>query len=273
MGHEIDQTVANTGDQAPNQAMMQVIIDTHGRPGEPASKTASLASVNIEHSGTDEQQFNQFENGVKFGVGPGVHTIEAPPGGKIVDKDGKPVGSSLGLEGGASPEGAKVLDAHGKVVAEFDENKVMHVHTKNGEYSETLDGKVTFKPSSKEDLSTLHKDGAVSNAKMEDYGISKNGHVTRFPNGIEYDASTHKIVIPSEHGQNFHEDKKYSYKDDSLVATVGVDGDKVLYTQDAKGLHIPTADGTITMGANGAVRFDKKPAPTSSLPDVTITGH
>jgi hypothetical protein len=273
MGHtEIDQTAANTGDQQANAAMMQVIIDTHGRPGEPASKTGTLASVNVEHYTTDEQSYNQFSNGVKFGVGPGAMTIEAPLGGKVVDSNGNSYGSSLGLEGAAKNGGAKVLDAQGHVVADIDKDKTLHVHTKNGEYTETKDGQVTFKPSgAAEDLSTLHKTGAVPDSKLQDYGVTKNGSVTRFGNGIEYDASTHKIIIPSEHA-NFHEDKKYSYKDDSLQATVGVDGDKVLYTQDANGLHIPTADGTITRTNSGAIRFDKSPAKSNALPDVTITG-
>lgn len=274
MGHaEIDQTMAVAGDQQPNAAMMQVIIDTHGRPGDRTPQTGTLASTNIEHRGTDEVSINQFPNGVKFGVGPGTMTIEAPPGGRVVDKGGVEYGKSLGVQGGpltAHGEGTVVYDSHNKAVAMIDKDNVMHVRTKNGEYTETPDGKVTFKPASAADLTTLHHGGVVSQSKYEDYGISTNGNRTRFPNGIEHDARTGGITIPSEY-PNFNEQKKYDDKD-HLIARVGTDGNgKVLYTLDTTGFHVPTQDGTLSQNGNGTVRFDGTKPTSHSLPSLTIS--
>jgi hypothetical protein len=276
MGHaESDQSIAVAGDQQANPALMQVIIDTHGKPGDQGPKTGTLASTNIEQKQTEDMTVNQFPNGVKFGTGPGATSIEAPPGGKVVDKNGTEWGKSVGQEGaGVKSEGTLVYDKNHHVVAEFDKNHVMHVHTKNGEYTETTDGKVTFKPTAGSgDLSALHKSGAVPSNKLENYGVSTNGSTTRFGNGVEYNSATGEIKIPSEI-PDFREDKKYDYKDDHLVARIGKDGnDKTLYTVDSTGLHVPTADGVLTKSPSGAVHFDKNPTTSaSSLPDVTITG-
>ena len=253
---------------------MQVIIDTHGRAGEKTPQTGTPASTNIEHRDTDEVSINQFPNGVKYGVGPGTMTIEAPPGGRVVDKGGVEYGRSLGVEGGATPhsEGTLVYNSHNKVVALIDKDNVMHVRTKNGEYSETADGHVTFKPVAAADLRTLHHSGMVSPANFEDYGIATNGNRTRFPNGIEHDARTGGITVPSEY-PNFTEEKKYDDKD-HLIARVGTDGGgKVLYTLDTTGFHVPTQDGTLTQNGNGAVRFNTSAPASDSLPHLTITDN
>jgi hypothetical protein len=135
MGHaEIDQTLAQAGDTHTTPAMMQVIIDAHGKPGDKTAPTGTLISTNIENRGSsDDQSLNQFPNGVKFGTAAGVLSIEAPPGGKVIDKGGVAFGKSVGLVGPGMGEETLVYDAHKHLVAQFDKNKVMHVHTKNGD--------------------------------------------------------------------------------------------------------------------------------------------
>jgi len=246
MGHgrEIDNTASDASSAQPNPALLQAIIETHGKNGD--SKTAaSYASINVTNRSTEDMTVNTFPNGVRYGTGDGAMMVQQPHGGKVeATKDG----------------GFNVYDSHHKKVAEVDSNKTIHVHTKNGEYTETKDGALVFEPIGKNgDLSKLHKPGVVDNSKLENYGVSKDGSTTRFPSGIERDSRTGNVTIPSEF-PNFHEDKIYD-NHHKLVKAIGADGDgATLYTVDSKGFHVPTADGTITQTANGSIRFDN-PAP------------
>lgn len=263
-------------------------------PGQDMTSATELARYQVtrEKTGTssDYNLYSQYPNGVRMtrmeakGVlKPGEsYELEPPPGGSRVEiKNGRQV--ELNAEGkevdkGAAPAGAKdgtvmVRDASGKEAARLDPDKTLHVFTKHGEFVESRDGKVTFK--SKDgttDFQSLHKAGAVSRDKFEDYGLSADGKTTRFPNGIEWDRSTNKIKIPSNHSQ-FQQDKEYD-KDGNLtkVTVRGTDG-KVLYFQDGKGLHVPTPYGTLTQTADGKVTFESNtPASTAkALPRVEIT--
>jgi len=181
-------------------------------------------------------------------------------------------GQSLELEpppGGTQSEqqdGSRIVkDAFGKVVAKLDNDKTLHVYTKHGEFIERSTGDVTYKPKdSAGDWRSLHKSGPVSASKFEDYGLSGNEKVTRFPNGIEYDRNANKIKIPIEHFQ-FSKDKQVDEKGNLIGVTVyGSDG-KVLYTQDAKGLHVQTADGVLTQTPDGKVIFESSKQGTNQV--------
>jgi len=246
MGHgrELDNTVADASSAQPNPALLQAIIETHGKNGD-SQTAASYSSINVTNRSTQEMSINNFPNGVKFGTGDGARLVEAPVGGKVIaNKDG----------------GMDVYDSHHKKVAELDSKNTMHVHTKNGEYTETKDGQLVFEPIGKvTDLSTLHKQGVVDKSKLENYGVSSDGKVTRFPNGITYEPRTGNTTIPAEF-PNFQEERFF---DDhhNLTKRMGINGEgHVLYTIDNKGIHVPTADGTISQNHNGTVRFEN-PAP------------
>jgi len=161
--------------------------------------------------------------------------LEAPPGGTHTEqKDGSRI----------------VKDASGKTGAKLDNEKTLHVYTKHGEFIEKTSGEVTYKP---KDLVTnwqsLHKAGRVDVSKFEDYGLSGNGSITRFPNGLEYDRSNSKIKIPLEHFAHSKDKQVDEHGNLSRVTVHGSDG-KVLYTQDRTGMHVPTVDGVLTQTAD-----------------------
>jgi len=246
-----------------------------------------LAKYGVTHmktgEGTDYNTVNDYPNGVKmtrmegYDLKPGQsYSLEPPPGGTRTEiKGGKEVYmDSEGKEHvkGPAPEGLKegtviARDADGKIQAALDPDKTLHVHTKHGEFTETKDGKVSFKSSDgTTNWESLHHTGEVPRGKYGDYGVSAHGNVTRFPNGVEYDKATHAPRIPSEHSQNFRED----VREDGT--RVGYDGDKVLYTRDGKGIHVATADGVITQGPNGKITFESnKDKKVASLPTLHIS--
>src|SRR5262249_15266846 len=136
--------------------------------------------------------------------------LDAPPGGMVVQiKDGRQVilnDDGKFIDKGPAPQGTSdgmklVKDASGKVVAQLDKDQTLHVKTARGEYTETPEGRVSFKPSGAvKDLASLHQTGPVTRDKFEDYGVSGSGSTTRFPNGIEWDRNANRINIPDEAG-------------------------------------------------------------------------
>ncbi|MBS2007982.1 MAG: hypothetical protein JST01_13130 [Cyanobacteria bacterium SZAS TMP-1] len=252
-GHEIDNTVADASSNQANPALLQAIIETHGKYGD-SRTTASLASVNVTNRFTQEMSINNFPNGVKFGTGDGAQLVEAPNGGKVVANQ---------------KGGMDVYDSHHKKVAELDANKTMHVHTRNGEYTESKDGQVVFEPLRTGDLSSLHKKGIVEPSKLENYGVSSDGKTTRFPNGVNYEPRTGQVVIPAEY-PNFQEERFFD-EHHNLTKRLGLNGDgQVLYTIDNKGIHVPTTDGTISQSHNGTVRFESPQPQGKHLPKMSI---
>jgi hypothetical protein len=254
-----DRSVADSsGEALMHQTGERLIADGRTQSGAITVPTDRLDSVNVNRQTTSDGSITNFPNGVKVGrLGDGSYSIEAPPGGKGV--------------------GDVVYDSHHKVVAKMDKDQTWHVFTKNGEYTDSADGKVTFKPSGHNtDLESLHKSGVVKPAKFEDYGLSTDGKTTRFPNGIEYNHQTHQLTIPAEHSDASQE--KITDDAGRVTKTIAHDGDgKILYTVDKTGLHIPTKDGLITESANGTVTFEStKGANDPSkglLPKLEISGH
>jgi len=197
--------------------------------------------------------YTQYPNGVRITrfeskglLKPGQNLeLEAPPGGTIVEqKDGS----------------RQVKDASGKVIAKLDNEKRLQVYTTHGTFTETNDGKVTFKSKDgTSDWQSLHKSGTVTSDKFEDYGLSANGTTTRFPNGIDYDRGTNKIKIPLEHFLH-STDKEVDEKGNVKRVTVYGSDHKILYWQDLKGIHVPAADGTFTQTPDGKVTFERNKA-------------
>lgn len=226
-----------------------------------------LADFNVTRQkfgdSNDSTTMTNYPNGVKFariegeGLKPGTsYSMDPPPGGRVDADKGV------------------AYDANGKIVARLDKKDMtLHVYTKRGEFIESKDGKVTFKPSgATTDLQSLHRSGDVPKAKFEDYGMSNHGSVTRFPNGIEFNRAENKFRIPPEHAQNFRTDKEFDAQGRvTKVTAFGGDG-KVLYTQDAKGIHVPTADGILTQGTDGKVKFVSNRPASASLPDLDVGG-
>jgi hypothetical protein len=229
-------------------------------PGEIKVADGNLSSVNVDKkTSSDGNAITHFPNGVKFDSGGVAVGMEPPPGGSI----------------GTDSKGQTVLfDKNHKQVAELDADKTIHVHTKNGDYTETKDGQVSFTPKGAvSDLSTLHKPGAISPAKMEDYGLSSAGSVTRFPNGIEYDKSSNKVIIPSEH-PGWHENTTTDGQGNVTSRSGYDENGKLLYTMDGKGIHVPTADGTINESQNGSMTFDSNSTARNAnhgLPKLELT--
>ncbi|HEY9774133.1 MAG TPA: hypothetical protein V6C81_10040 [Planktothrix sp.] len=236
-------------------ASQQLLADVQRSGASTKVSQNGYDSVNVDRQPTDDGALTRYPNGVKIETGVGVEGMTAPPGGKI-EGDGK--GGNI------------IYDSHHKVVANIDADRTAHIHTKNGEYTETSDGKVSFTPSgATSDLRTLHKPGHIPHSKLEDYGVSTDGKQTRFPNGVEYDPKTGNTTIPSEY-PNFHEDKETDLK--GSVTRRGTDGHgKTLYVVDSTGIHVPTSDGTLSENGSGSVSF--KPNETQStkhLPKIEI---
>jgi len=217
-----------------------------------------LANFNVTRQTTDDgSSLTRFPNGVKSDRGGVAIGMEPPPGGTVgEDKAGNSV----------------LYDANHKLVARLDRNdKSMHVFTKHGEFIESKDGSITYKPQDNvTDLSTLHRPGVIDKSRYEDYGMSSGGGLVRFPNGIEFDAKNNKVVISADH-PNFREDVQKG-AENQVTKRTGYDGDKVLYTWDKDGLHVPTADGMLTKMNDGSIKFEPTKSAQNSLPDVTIVG-
>jgi hypothetical protein len=233
----------------------QLAADAQRPAGSTKVPDGSLSSVNVERKLTDEGSLTRFPNGVSVDTASDCVAVTAPPGGTI----------------GSDAKGCMVVyDSHHKAVAEMDKDKTVHVHTKNGEYTETRDGKVTFTPSGPvSDLRTLHKPGNIPQSKYEDYGLATDGKVTQFPNNIEYNPKTGQVIVPADY-PNFNE-QKHTDANGNVTSRSGYDGNgKLLYTVDGTGIHVPTSDGTLSQGS-GAVNFKpNETAGTKSLPKVDI---
>lgn len=234
------------------------LADSTRQNGDVKCPGDQLSTFNVTRQVSDDgtNSLTRFPNGVKSDRGGVAVGIEPPPGGSIdTDKSGNTI----------------LLDSSKKVVARLDrDDKELHVYTKHGEFIEAKDGKITYKPADKvTDLQSLHKAGVVDQSKYEDYGMSKGGTITRFPNGIEYDSKSNRVIIPADH-PNFYEQKNEDDKG-NVTKRTGYDGNgKILYTWDKDGLHIPTADGVLTKMNNGQIKFE--PNQPKSLPKVTIEG-
>ncbi len=210
--------------------------------GSQAIPESQLSKVNVTTIHSSEGDVHSYPNGLKVGRlnDNGLdHSIDPPPGGSSKEnKDGS----------------VDIRDAQGKKIAHMDKDLTLHVYTKYGEYTEKADGSVTFKPAAgrSDDLSSLHKTGSVEKGKYEDYGISTDGKITRFPNGIQVDRAGN-VTMPSEYasgGSIQPGDKRGDY--------VGYDKDgKVVFKQKDGVIHIPTADGEFTV-TNGKIKFESK---------------
>lgn len=258
---EAPQTFEN-GEQKSFQTSQRLSDDIRANASDVNVPSGKLSEYNVDRQQNDGTTITRYPNGVKYihsEGGPAVQ-VEPPPGGSVgTDQQGRMV----------------VYDSNHKMVARMDADKSLHVFSKNGEYVESKDGNVTFKPSGpNSDLQSLHKDGVVTPAKQEDYGISSDGkNVTRFPNGVEYDKATNTVKLPAEYPNATTKE----IKDDkgNVVGRSAYDEHgKLLYTQDAKGLHVPTADGELTESRNGTITFEsnktKATKASGALPDVTI---
>jgi len=234
-----------------------LLADVLRTSGDTTVVNGSLQSVNVDRQTTGDGSVTRFPNGVKVITSKdSAEELVPPPGGKI-STDGK--GNTT------------VQDSHGKTVAEMDKDKTVHIHTKNGEYTESPKGDVTFKPSGHtSDLRTLHKPGSIPQSKFEDYGMSTDGTVTRFPNGIEYNPKTGGVSVPAEY-PNFREVPQTD-KSGQVIAKQGFDGNgKLLYTVDSTGIHVPTSDGSLNEGPNGGVTFKgNETSASKALPKVHI---
>jgi hypothetical protein len=117
----------------------------------------------------------------------------------------------------------------------------------------------------------LRRDGAVPTSRYQDYGLSAHGNVTRFPNGVELNRATGVPRIPAELAQSFQEHNTYD-QSGRLVQVDGYAGTRSLYTRDAQGFHVPTADGIITQARDGSITFrSNRPARASAaLPPLEI---
>lgn len=250
------------GEQKSLQTAQRLSDDSRAAASEVNVPNGKLSEYNVDRQQNDGTTITRYPNGVKYihsEGGPAVQ-VEPPPGGSVgTDQQGRMV----------------VYDSNHKAVARLDADKTLHIFTKNGEYTETKDGKVSFKPSGpNSDLQSLHKDGVVTPAKYEDYGVSSDGkNVTRFPNGVEYDKSTNTVKLPAEY-PNATTKELVDDKGNVVGRSAYDQNGKLLYTQDAKGLHVPTADGELTEARNGTVTFEsnktKATKQSGALPDVTI---
>lgn len=290
-----DKSADNPREAESARASEKLAADSQ-RTGEISIPPADLSKYNVDRQklGTtdDYTLYTQYPNGVRMNrfEAEGTlrqgesHQLQAPPGGSVVEiKNGRQVeldDDGHEVDKGAAPKGYAegthiVKDASGKVVAHLDPDNTLHVKTARGEYTETSDGRVSFKPSgTATDLESLRQTGNVSKDKFEDYGVSANGNTTRFPNGIEWNRGANKIHIPTEAG-NFTSDKETD-GNGNLVKVTGRDSNgKVLYIQDAQGFHVPTADGVLTQTGDGKVTFKSNRPVTrqAALPPVEITGR
>ncbi|HEY9788660.1 MAG TPA: hypothetical protein V6D17_24950 [Candidatus Obscuribacterales bacterium] len=223
----------------------------------PADK---LENFNVHRQiSEDGSSRTRFPNGVLSGRGNGADELVPPPGGKFsTDKAGNTL----------------ILDASGKTVATYDkDDKEVHVYTKHGEYTESKDGKITYKPKDNVvDLQSLHKNGVIPNDKLEDYGISKGGGALRFPNGIEVDAKTGNVTMNTADHYQACESTETDGKGNVTKRTWRDGEGRLLFTQDKDGLHIPTADGTITRTNNGTLKFESNTPAQKALPKLSIDG-
>lgn len=264
--------------------------------GEISIAPGDLAKYNVGQQkvgrADDYTIHTQYPNGVRMtrfeakGVlTPGQSNgIEAPPGGSLVEiKNGRQVvlnDDGKYIDKGAAPQGAQegaklVKDASGKVVATLDKDQTLHVKTARGEYTETPEGRVSFKPSGTlTDLQSLHQTGNVSRDKFEDYGLSGTSTTTRFPNGIEWDRNSNRIQIPDGVGMP-NSFRETDAQGNLTKVTVRDSSGKLLYYQDAQGFHVPTADGEFTQTAEGRVTFksSKPVVQQAALAPVEIVGR
>lgn len=234
----------------------KLVADAQSPAGDTKVPPGSYNTVNVDRQLTGDGAITRFPNGVTVATGGPAEQVTAPPGGNLA-ADGH--------------GGMVVYDSHHKIVANMDKDRTVHIHTKNGEYTETPDGKVTFTPAGPtSDLRALHKPGVVAPAKYEDYGVSSDGNKTQFPNGIEYNPKTGNVTVPPEY-PNFREIPQTD-KDGNVTGRSGYDGNgKLLYTVDARGMHVPTSDGTLSQNGSGTVTFKPNETPaTKTLPRVDI---
>jgi hypothetical protein len=161
-----------------------------------------------------------------------AYEVTAPPGGKVeINKEGQMV----------------VSDASGKEVATMGKNGTVHVHSKHGEYAQSLDGSIRFTTKEKTNPGSLKKGGLVGPGNYEDYGISTNGKTIRFPNGVEYrpgdkTGSLPGLNIPRDIG-NATIDAQGHQKYPDIVPTESIDGRPVVQGSPGR-YEIPVEGGT-----------------------------
>jgi len=243
------------------KASARLLADSQ-MPREIKISSNDVAKFSIDRDKVGDQNkyslYTQYPNGVRMTrieskglLKPGESLqLEPPPGGTQTEqKDGSRI----------------VKDASGKTVAKLDSDKTLHVYTKHGEFVERANGDVKYKPKdSVTDWQSLHKPGFVNASKFEDYGLSTNGSITRYPNGLEYDRSNNRIKIPLEHFLHSKDKEVDQQGNLSRVTVYGSDG-KVLYTQDRTGLHVPTVDGVLTQTSDGRVTFEPDKLPSDRV--------
>jgi YD repeat-containing protein len=234
----LDKTLAKPADHSPS-ALLLADARAHANSREIKVSSGDFSRVNVSQEKTSSGTVTRFPNGVKFCTDNNVSTLAPPPGGSI---------------GGGEHGGMVAYDSKHRPVAEL-ENGMLRVQTKNGEYTENQAGNVTFKPSGDAaDLRTLHKPGHVPAAKLENYGVSTDGAVTRFPNGIEFNSHSNKITVPADY-PNFRETTTKNA--DGSATRQGFDANgKLLYSADDTSIKVPTSDGTLTQNTSGAVSFE-----------------
>lgn len=262
--------------EAPAHKPEQDLDDTSLRLEAAANdKSVTIAKEKLPEVNVDRHQYGnnsrdfvtRYPTGVRVVHQGNTFKVEPPPGGS------------------ESPDGKKVYDSKKNVVATVSDDGTVRMKTKYGEFVESKDGQVTFKPNSKapagNDLQSLHKAGEIKKDKYEDYGLATDGTSTSFPNGMEWNKKTNNITLPAEYGQ-FNE-KVTRDADGNDVKTATTKDGKLIYKWDSSGLHVPVADGTITQHDDGKVTFEPKGAPATAkkaqkqnsqagLPDMEIAG-
>ena len=233
----LDKRLASPAEHSPSSLLL---ADAHANSHEIKVSSGNLSSINASQEKTDTGSITRFPNGVKFCTDGNVSTLVPPPGGTIQ---------------GDNHGGMTAYDSNHHPVAELDQRGMLRVQTKNGEYTENQSGNVTFKSNGDTaDLRTLHRPGQIPASKLENYGVSTDGNVTRFPNGIEFNPRTNHITVPADY-PNFRETTIRN--GDGSTTRQGFDANgKLLYSNDGQFMKVPTADGTLIENGSGTVSFD-----------------
>jgi hypothetical protein len=146
----------------------------------------------------------------------------------------------------------------------MDRDGNLQVHTKQGQYSQSTDGKVIFQSKDKTDPGSLKKAGPVSPGDYEKYGISTNGKTLRFPNGVEYTPSSGKpsigplsgLHIPPDIGSVVSLDVGNQRHPEIIPAKKeSIDG-KPLVSGHAGQMVVHTEGGNFIVDADGKVSYE-----------------
>ena len=248
----------------------------------PQAGNKELDKIHVARYKTEDQTTTQFPNGVKYKqiktstthsndirqdssnkvrlqkAGSDVATeIEAPPGGKVsTEKDGRTI----------------ISNAKGKQVATVDKDGTLHSESKQGNYTQTPDGKIKFEQTHKGDLNTLRKAGTVDPSNYENYGITTHGNRIRFPNGVEYikeepveiagqssrpipPAHGVRVYIPKDLGTMIEHHMGRERYPDLLGRT---HGREILVRGDNRNMEIETPGGTFIVDVRDPIRFEPK---------------